>query len=224
MPTLEIVKVQDAAWIGTALLQHERGPEADFTVEEILERARQEGLGVERPGVRQHIYGHAVAGAPPHPNTARYFTTTRRGRRRLFRRGDACDPGRLKGPVRPEPGDIPSKYHHLVDWYDREYDRAEPRKRSNFEGLEEMRRISTELGIWKGIDPDEYIREQRAGWDEPDDYPGADHPVDISSPGPAFSARWAGLLKVRQMSMEAGYFKGVDPDEYIRELRADWPS
>lgn len=29
-------------------------------------------------------------------------------------------------------------------------------------------------------------------------------------------------MELRRMSMEAGVWKGVDPDEYVRQLREPW--
>lgn len=49
------VKVADEVWIATALLHRENPDRSDFTVGEIVERARKEGIAGElRPGVYVH--------------------------------------------------------------------------------------------------------------------------------------------------------------------------
>ena len=59
---MEPVKVADAVWIAAAQLQRERGRDADFTVKEVIERARRDKvLAGERPGIRAHVVAHAVA-------------------------------------------------------------------------------------------------------------------------------------------------------------------
>ena len=62
------LKVADEVWLATALLHREHPERPDFTVAEIVERARQEGLTRElRPGVYLHVNLHCVANRPPNP-------------------------------------------------------------------------------------------------------------------------------------------------------------
>jgi hypothetical protein len=62
------LKVADEVWVATALLHREHPDRADFTVAEIVERARQEGLTPKlRPGVYPHANLHCVANRPPNP-------------------------------------------------------------------------------------------------------------------------------------------------------------
>ena len=66
------LKVADEVWIATALLHHENPKRADFTVSEIVERARKENIsGALRAGVQVHAYLHCVANLPPNPGTPR---------------------------------------------------------------------------------------------------------------------------------------------------------
>jgi hypothetical protein len=59
------LKVADEVWLATALLHRKHPDRADFTVAEIVERARQEGLTPElRPGVYLHANLHCVANRP----------------------------------------------------------------------------------------------------------------------------------------------------------------
>jgi hypothetical protein len=117
MPTLTAVSVADEVWIATALLHREQPERPDFEKWEIVERAAQEGLvEPQRPGVSAHISSHAVAGKKPQPNDYRMLVETNRGRRRLFREGDYYHPER-RGKITPSPGDLPSEYLYLLDWY-----------------------------------------------------------------------------------------------------------
>jgi len=51
------VKVADEVWIATALLHREHPEREDFTVAEIVERARKESL---TPDLRPGVYVHAL--------------------------------------------------------------------------------------------------------------------------------------------------------------------
>jgi hypothetical protein len=118
------LKVADAVWIATALMQKERGTQADFSLKEIMERARTEDpKGAERPGIWAHVVSHAVADLPPNPGRYRMLHQTGRGRRRLFRAGDPFHPGRT-GKTHPNPNEIPEFYRPLIDWYEHVYDQA----------------------------------------------------------------------------------------------------
>jgi len=118
------IKVADQAWIATALLHREHPERPDFKLREIIERAAREfGFPrAERKGVWQHIVGHSVASNPPTPARHRMLTKTGRGRRRLFREGDAINPDR-DGKLTPAAEDIPTKYQPLLAWYQSEYNR-----------------------------------------------------------------------------------------------------
>ena len=121
---MPLIRVADEVWIAAALL-HRRYPEReDFTVGEIVERAREErvtGLAEARPGVQSHAYLHCVANRPPNPGRYRMLVETSRGRRRLFRPGDPCHPLRAAGKDVPEARAVPAPYRGLIDWYRRDY-------------------------------------------------------------------------------------------------------
>ena len=121
---MPLIRVADEVWIAAALL-HRRYPEReDFTVGEIVERAREErvtGLAEARPGVQSHAYLHCVANRPPNPGRYRMLVETSRGRRRLFRPGDPCHPLRAAGKDVPDPRAVPAPYRGLIDWYRRDY-------------------------------------------------------------------------------------------------------
>src|ERR1700739_3804905 len=118
MSTKLDIKVADEVWIAAALLHRQRSASADFSIEEILERARQEGISDElRPGVYVHIVQHCVANRAPNPGRYRILLETSEGRRRLFRKGDPYHPPREGSKVIPESEDLPKKYQGLLDWY-----------------------------------------------------------------------------------------------------------
>jgi len=119
------IKVADQAWIAAAALHREHPGQADFSLREIAERAGTLFGGGDRhnlqPGVWQHIVSHGVAQNPPTPNRRRFFTQTDRGRRRLYRPGDAHSAERQAGKTHPDRDALPEEYRELVDWYERRY-------------------------------------------------------------------------------------------------------
>src|SRR6185369_13260646 len=66
------LKVADEVWIIAALLQRENPERDDFTVEEIMARAREEKLTDSlRAGFYVHVIQHCVANRPPNPGPYR---------------------------------------------------------------------------------------------------------------------------------------------------------
>ena len=117
-----MLRVADEVWVATALLHLENPGREDFSISEIVERAMKEKLGGGfRPGLPVHASKHCVAGKSPNPARLRMLSETGRGRRRLFRAGDAYHPDREGGRTRPDKADLPTKLNHLVDWYEAEY-------------------------------------------------------------------------------------------------------
>jgi hypothetical protein len=71
VPRKIILKVADEVWIAAALLHREHADRRDFTVREIIARARSENItGTLRPGVSVHAHPHCIANRPP--NSAQY--------------------------------------------------------------------------------------------------------------------------------------------------------
>src|SRR5260370_24782222 len=96
------VKVADEVWIAAALLHREHPEATDFSIEEIVDRARREGLHKPlRPGVYVHVVLHCVANRPPNPARYRMLFETSQGRRRLFLITAAYHPDRQKGTIIP---------------------------------------------------------------------------------------------------------------------------
>jgi hypothetical protein len=161
-------KVADEVWIAAALLHKEHPRKADFSVEEVLARATKEAAKKEagknplRPGVYVHIVQHCVANRPPNPGRYRMLFETTPGRRRLFRTGDTYNPAREGAKSVPAADELPARYHNLLDWYAK-WDAANYAKRMDNDPLMALREIGGDL--WKGIDPDQYVRQLREGWE-----------------------------------------------------------
>ena len=121
------IKVADETWVAVALLHREHPDRPDFSVNEIVQRAITENLaGGYRQGLQMHASHHCVAQKAPNPVSTRHrmLTETGRGRRRLFRPGDAFHPARKDGKVTPDRDNLPPKYVQLLDWYQEEYVKA----------------------------------------------------------------------------------------------------
>ena len=157
------IKVADEVWIATALLHRKYPRREDFSVDEIVERVRKEGIASKhRPGVYVHALQHCVANRPPDPGRYCMLFETGKGRRRLWRPGDRFDPKRSGAKTRPAREDIPSSYHGLIDWYLTTYARVsgEPASSDPILGLRGMGKE-----IWRGEHPDKYVQRLREGWE-----------------------------------------------------------
>ena len=157
------IRVADEVWIAAALL-HRRHPERDdFTVAEIVRRAEAEkvtGEGRLRPGVQVHAYLHCVANRAPNPGRYRMLVETAKGRRRLFRPGDPCHPLRAAGKDVPDEREIPPAYAPLLEWYRREYLRANGGGESD--PILSLRGMGK--AVWAQEDADAYVDRLREGW------------------------------------------------------------
>jgi hypothetical protein len=161
--TRHSVKVADEVWIATALLHREHPERTDFAVDEIVERARREGLTRRlRPGVYVHAVQHCVADRPPNPGRYRMLVETAPNRRRLYRPGDRADPARGSAKIVPRRGEIPESHHFLLEWYESEYVRREP-PAPEADPLLALRGSGSTL--WGDEPADAYVRRLRAGWE-----------------------------------------------------------
>ena len=157
------LRVADEVWIATALLHRRYPDQVDFTVAEIVQRAEVEKItGSEslRPGVQIHAYLHCVANKPPNSGRYRMLIETSKGRRRLFRPGDPCDPGRSSGKDAPRDDEIPPAYGGLIDWYRSEY--VGHGERGPTDPILSLSGLGKE--IWADEDADAYVRRLREGW------------------------------------------------------------
>jgi hypothetical protein len=158
-----IVKVADEVWIAAALLHREHPECPDFTVKQIVQRAREESLHDSlRPGVYLHALQHCVANRPPNPGRYRMLFATGKMTRRLYREGDPSHPLRRGAKIVPEPEEIPDKYLPLLTWYFSEY-ATKPRARKGEDSILALRGLGKE--IWADESADDYVRRLREGWE-----------------------------------------------------------
>jgi hypothetical protein len=185
MPSLaESIEVTCATevFVATALLHRELPQLADFTIQEIVNRAAKENItGEMRPGVNVHASQHCVANRAPNPVKHRMLFATGKHTRRLLLPEDEVHPGRT-GKIFPDPGDMPEQYLPLLDWAKERYQRrmkndcapgqrsrreGEPKAESpaskNLQALLDLRLAGAHLA--NGEDPDDYVRRLREGWE-----------------------------------------------------------
>jgi len=157
------LKVADEVWIITALLQRENPERDDFTVEEIMARAREEKLTDSlRAGFYVHVIQHCVANRPPNPGPYRMLIETSSGRRRLFRLGDRFHPSRADGKVTPAWQDLPARFANLLEWY-RDWSSRSHQAAAEQDPLLRLRGSGRKL--WADEHADDYVRRLREGWE-----------------------------------------------------------
>jgi hypothetical protein len=157
------IKVADEVWVATALLHREHPDRADFTVAEIVERARKEGLTPElRPGVYVHAVLHCVANRAPNPGRYVMLVETGANRRRLYRPGDPAHEARRGAKMTPARAAIPPRYHALLDWYARDY---APQRRLKPEADPLLALRGSGREVWADEHADQYVRRLREGWE-----------------------------------------------------------
>jgi hypothetical protein len=156
------IKVADEVWIAATLLHKEHPEQADFSVEEIVERARREKLHEPlRPGVYIHAQMHCVANRAPNPGRYRMLFETKPGRRRLFRPGDPYDQGRDGSKTKPSEDSIPVEYRPLLKWY-ADWSKSQHGKKGRFDTLLQL--AGSGRKIWANEHADEYVNRLREGW------------------------------------------------------------
>jgi hypothetical protein len=157
------LKVADEVWIATALLHREHPESPDFTVDEIVERAKKEGLHKPfRRGVYVHAIQHCVANRPPNPGRYRMLLETRPGHRRLFRMGDSYDPQREGAKITPKRENLPPGYSSLLHWYS-DWSARSASSAMKRDPLLALRGSGKHL--WADEHADEYVRRLREGWE-----------------------------------------------------------
>jgi hypothetical protein len=157
------IMVADEVFIATALLHRENPSREDFTIGEIVERAAKENLfGELRPGVRVHASLHCDASKAPNPGRYRILYGTGKKTRRLLLSTDKVHPAR-NGKIWPNAEDVPARYTELIDWAKQRYGKGGPQNTRWLDGVLQLRGMGREL--WKGEDPDEYVRKLRENWE-----------------------------------------------------------
>lgn len=157
------LKVADEVWIATARLHQQTPEKLDFTVEEIVERVKREGLVKPlRAGVYVHVVQHCVANRVPKPGRYRMLFETAPGRRRLFRKGDSYHPEREGGKIIPQREDLPSEYTDLLTWYE-DWSQSAVGRSAQEDPLLALRGSGKDL--WADEHADEYVQRLREGWE-----------------------------------------------------------
>jgi hypothetical protein len=157
------VKVADEVWIAAALLHREHPEAPDFLIEEIVDRARREGLNEPlRPGVYVHVVLHCVANRQPNPGRYRMLFETSEGRRRLFRIGDSYHPARENSKITPDREDLPHGYEGLLNWYQ---DWCTEAVQNRIETDPLLQAQGSGKHLWADEPADEYVRRLREGWE-----------------------------------------------------------
>lgn len=156
------IKVADEAFLIVALLQRENPEKTGFSVREIVTRAERENLtGKIRPGVKQHVYEHAVANIKPGSGKYKMLYKTTEGKIRLLRAGDDVHPERT-GKIWPDPQEVPQRYHELIAWAQKQYGKEKPSSNRWLEGIRQMRGLGKKM--WAGEDADTYVSKLREEW------------------------------------------------------------
>lgn len=172
MPTAyakSAMKVADELYLTLALLHREQPDREAFTVDELVQRARQEGFAARPDSLRAHAHGHAAANLAPGKNGRYRLIFKQEDRRiRLLRAGDYIHPDRHQ-KLFPEMADIPERYRELVEWAKHRWERSngndagEPGSPGWLAGLHQLRGLGRDA--WRGVDADQYVRELREGWE-----------------------------------------------------------
>jgi hypothetical protein len=171
-------------FLATALLHREQPERVDFTIGEIVDRAAREGLyGSLRSGVNVHASQHCVANRPPNPARQRMLFATGKHTRRLLLPDDEVHPGRT-GKIFPDAGEIPERYLPLLSWAKERFEQRGPVAGGEQSGsgqkpggassakapadqwlgsLLELEGLGKDY--WKDVDPDEFVRKLREGWE-----------------------------------------------------------
>lgn len=150
-------------FVATSLLHREQPGREDFTIREIVDRAKAENLcGELRPGVQVHASTHCVANRPPNPLKHSMLYATGKSTRRLLRRGDDLSPGR-NGKHWPELQEVPERYAGLIAEARERYARYDERPKSGEHPL--LRLVGLGAEVWKGVSADGYVKALREGWE-----------------------------------------------------------
>jgi len=152
----------DAVWIATAML-HDRYPQAaGFTPSSIQDEVLRNNLTSALPKtVYQHIVQHVTATQPANPNRRRMLTELSDGLRRLYLDGDSFHNSRNGAQSLPKADDLPPHLRGWLSWYE-SWSRAHPHKRNPAPPVDPLEAL---VGTWTFGDADNYVRQQREGWE-----------------------------------------------------------
>jgi len=156
----------DEVWLVVARM-HQCYPDREsFAAADIVSEVRKANLfGQFRAGVVPHVHLHLIANMAPNPAAYRMLFKLANGDLRLYRPGDPTHPDR-RGKTMPDRDRLPAIYHHDLDWYEQVYcsGRAAtvpPPARSFIDRLSGLGKL-----MWSDTSADDYVLEQRKGWDQ----------------------------------------------------------
>ena len=125
MSEVETCDPATAVWVATATLHRKHGSDGPFTVRQITETVKRQGMcKKEIDTIKSNISTHCVAnGERNSPKSSRQCKLTRvdMGRYRLFREGDEVNENRTGGKKAPRRDELPVGYRGLREWYDDVY-------------------------------------------------------------------------------------------------------
>jgi hypothetical protein len=112
------LKVADAVWVATAMLQRENPGSEGFPVGDIVAKVKEEALTEgQESSIYLHANQHCVANRPPNDAKLRMLFQTKDNLRRVYcPSADPFHPAR-NGRYCPEPSELPYELLPLFDWY-----------------------------------------------------------------------------------------------------------
>ena len=154
-------RAADQIWIATALLHRQHPDQSDFSVDEIVMRAKAENVVDKQlhDELREHAIQHCVVNNAYDSGRYRMLFQTSKGRRRLFRPEDPFGLGQNLGRFTPRKDEMPQKYQELIDWYWNEYAGVGHQAADPILSLRGLGKA-----IWADENADAYVERLREGW------------------------------------------------------------
>ncbi|KAH0536483.1 hypothetical protein GP486_008880, partial [Trichoglossum hirsutum] len=112
------LKVADAVWVAAAMLHRANPRRVGFTVAEIVEKVKAEGLTEGKDvSIYTHVNQHCVSNRPPNDAKLRMLDELDGDLRRLHCPNEPSHPAR-NGRFCPEPKDLSYELLPLLGWYE----------------------------------------------------------------------------------------------------------
>ena len=151
------LKVADAVWVATAMLQREHPESEGFSVSDIVAKVTKEALTEgQESSIYLHANQHCVANRPPNDAKLRMLFQTKGNLRRIYCPSEPFHPAR-NGRYCPEPRELPVELLPLIDWY-QSWCVKQSRKMVSHDPL--LALAGTGEGRW-GLDAVSYVRRLR---------------------------------------------------------------
>ena len=110
-----------AVWVATATLHFDEGIDKEFPVQKIHDKVVEQGIygKKSKKTIDSNITLYCVANTEPWSQHRKLYRA-RPATYRLYRPGDDAH-GARRGPIAPDPDELPDAYKHLLAWYADEY-------------------------------------------------------------------------------------------------------